>query len=225
MHSTEILFYAAEIVLVLSYSATRMIVLRFMACAADIGYMVAAFLIGLGEAGMTPTFLFAAIAFIINAAHIFRLLKMRIPATVPPQLLAVYNSKFAALTAREFLHLMKVSANCHKTNQTIIVEGRPCDIYLTLDGELAVQVQGKEIARLPAASVVGEVSALTGIDAMATVTTVGSVSLCSWNKESRDELEKHHPELSLKFQKILLGEMRAKLHLQNLSQLALPATM
>ena len=55
---TEILFYISEVVMVISYSATRMIVLRFIACIADIGYMVATLLIGLDEAGMMPTFLF-----------------------------------------------------------------------------------------------------------------------------------------------------------------------
>ena len=81
MEYAEVLFYIAEITLVLSYSVTRMILLRFMACAADIGYIAAALLIGLDEAGMKPTFIFAIVAFFVNAVHIYRLLKMRLPAT------------------------------------------------------------------------------------------------------------------------------------------------
>ena len=214
---TEIIFYVSEIVMVLSYSATRMIILRLIACIADIGYMVAALLIGLHEPGMTPTFVFAVIAFLINSVHIYRILHMRIPRRLPAQYEGVYRTKFSSFTIREFLYLLDISTRVTHNNVQIIEEGKPCDIFLCLDGELSVKTGGKNVATLPAASMVGEVSSLTGFGSLASVSTVGAVQLCQWTKQSMQKLEKKYPEIHLKFHAILLGEMRSKLMSQNRS--------
>jgi len=220
MEYAEVLFYIAEITLVLSYSVTRMILLRFMACAADIGYIAAALLIGLDEAGMKPTFIFAVVAFLVNAVHIYRLLKMRLPATIPAQLQEVYRRKFAGLSPREFLHLTGIAESRYARNEIIIEENSMCDVFLALNGELAVTRRGNRLASLPALSIAGEVSALTRSESLASVATIGNVKLYRWTAECCDKLGKSHPELALKFQKILLGEMRQKMHLQNLAQFA-----
>lgn len=213
----EIIFYVSETVLVVSYSATRMIVLRILACVADIGYLVAALLIGLNEAGMTPTFIFALIAFLINSIHIYRILYMKIPVNLPAQFQSVYESKFSSFTPREFLCLLDISNRVTQDNVEIIEEGKLCDIFLSLDGELSVNTNGKNVAILPAASMVGEVSSLSGSSSVASVSTIGVVNLCQWTKESLEKLEKKYPEIHLKFQAILLGEMRQKLKSQNLA--------
>ena len=216
MDYTEVIFYVSEMVLVLSYSVTRMIALRFLACLADIGYVTASLLIGLQEPGMMPTFIFAVIAFFLNAIHIYRLLRMKIPIKLPTEYQNVYNEKFSSFTCREFLHLLNISTSITSENSEIIQEGKPCDIFLCLDGELSVKVDGKDVATLPAASFVGEVSALTDNNSMASVSTLRKSHLCQWTSATRKQLEKKYPEIYLKFHSVLLGEMRSKLKSQNL---------
>lgn len=211
----EILFYASEIVLVLSYSATRMIILRFMACIADIGFVIAALIIGLDEPGMKPTCLFAGISFLINVVHIYRILRMKIPVKLPEHYEGVYQSKFSSFTHREFIYLLNMANIVTYDNAEIIEEGKPCDIFLCLDGELSVNSGGTNVATLPAASVVGEVSSLTGSPSLASVSTIGVVNLCQWTLECIEKMESKYPEIYLKFNAILLGEMRSKLKSQN----------
>ena len=102
----------------------------------------------------------------------------------------------------------------------IIEENNMCDVFLALNGELAVTLHGNRLATLPALSIAGEVSALTRRESLASVATIGNVKLYRWTAECCDRMEKSHPELALKFHKILLGEMRQKMHLQKLAQFA-----
>jgi len=214
---TEIIFYVAEIIMVLSYSATRMIVLRFMACIANIGYVGAALFIGLDEPGMKPTFIFAIFAFLINVVHIYRMLQMKMPLKIPAQYERVYQRKFSTFSPREFLYLLDISEKITRVDAEIIEEGKKCNLFLCLDGELSVNAGGQNVATLPAASIVGEVSSLTGSNSLASVSTIGSVELCQWTLEITKKLEKKYPEIYLKFHAILLGEICSKLKSQNLA--------
>ena len=115
---------------------------------------------------------------------------MRIPLKLPDQYESVYRTKFTSFSRREFLYLLNLSTRVTHNNMEIIEEGKPCDIFLSLDGPLSVKAGGRNIATLPAASVVGEVSSLTGYDSLASVSTIGAVQLCRWTAESMQKLEK-----------------------------------
>jgi CRP-like cAMP-binding protein len=101
--------------------------------------------------------------------------------------------------------------NSIKIDEVIIPEQQPCDVQLNVNGTLQIEIDGKIIATLPANSLVGEISFLTGKPSIASVKVLGEAEMYSWNRNSLLQIQKKYPAIYIKFYEILLNNVASKL--------------
>jgi len=204
-------FFMGECVLTISFLMSSLLLIRLFAMLSQIIIIVASSLVGFDQVGMLSYFIFASLSLAINATHIFRLLYSSLPASVQTKYKSMYDLNFSTLTPKEFLILLSFGNNSIKTDEVIIPEQQPCDVQLNVNGILQVEIDGKIIAKLPANSLVGEISFLTGKPSIASVKVLGEVELYSWNRNSLLQIQKKYPAIYIKFYEILLNNVVNKL--------------
>ena len=123
----------------------------------------------------------------------------------------MYDLNFSTLTPREFLILLSFGNSSIKIDEVIIPEQQTCDVQLNVNGTLLVEFEGKIIAKLPASSIVGEISFLTGKPSIASVKALGEAEVYSWNRSSLLQVQKKYPPIYIKFYEILLNSSVEKL--------------
>ncbi|MBA2709331.1 MAG: cyclic nucleotide-binding domain-containing protein [Tatlockia sp.] len=211
-----LVFFLSQIVLLISYLMSSMLSLRALVCVAQIGFLIATLMFGLEEPGMLPTFIFAILIFSINIIHIYRLIYVKIPATVPKKFLSAYQQEFQDFTPREFLTLVDYAEYRTLTNDFIIRENHCSDVSLIISGKVEVLLGIEQLTELFKNNIIGEVSFLTKKTSIASVRAIETVNFCTWSRESLEKLKKKYPKIYLKFYDHLLDCVAIKLIKQNI---------
>lgn len=209
------LFFFAEIVLLLSYLPTKILVLRCFAVTADLGFIIAASWVGLGAPGMLPTFLFAAFSFVINGYHIFRLIYMELPHHIPEHLDACYESLFSDFTKREFMKLLSSATLERSCNQPIVLDNTSSPLILLIRGKANVYKNRVLVNTITACHFIAEISYLTGNVAIADVIADGEIEYYKFDLNKLDTLLKSYADIDLRFKQKLLHNIIHKLSEQN----------
>ena len=204
-------FFVGECVLTISFTMSSLLLVRLFASLSQIIIIAASALVGFDQVGMLSYFVFASISLAINMNHIYRLLYSRLPISIHEKYKLMYELNFSTLSPREFLILLSFGSNSIKKDEVIILEHEPCDVQMNLNGEFQVSLGGNIITKLPANSLVGEISFLTGKPSIASVKTLGEVDVYSWNREGLLKIQKKYPNIYIKFYDILLNKVVDKL--------------
>ena len=166
--------------------------------------------------GVMPIF-FWNIAFVtINCFRLAGILNERRPIKLPPDEEDTYRRTFSAMTRREFLYLWEMGHAQEHDNAQLIREGeKQKDHVLLLDGHVAVQREGKHLARLGRGTFVAEMSFVSGEPASADVIADGMVRARAWSQEKLLALEQLNPSLLIKLQNILARDLSSKVKAAN----------
>ena len=208
-------FFVGECVLTTSFIMSSLLLVRLFAMSSQVIIIIASALVGFDQVGMLSYFIFSSLSLVINATHIYRLLYSRLPASVDEKYKSMHELNFSTLSPKEFLILLSFGNHSVKTDEMIIPEGEPCDVQLNVNGSLQIMMDSKIIASLPANSLVGEISFLTGKPSIAGVKALGEVELYSWNRASLLKIQKKYPNIYMKVYEILLNNVVNKLTLAN----------
>lgn len=135
--------------------------------------------------------LFAA----ISIFAIVRLIHERRSIELNEELAKVKSHLLPTVSNRDFLTFWGLGT-VRDTDAPLTTEGTRVDeLMFILDGEASVQSGDREIARLGAMDIVGEMSFVTGAAASATVVPVGSVRVHCWSRSELDMLGDFEPRL------------------------------
>lgn len=219
MFALTLLFLISECVLVSSYLVTHLLFLRGLAVLAFLGFATAALVAGLHNPGMITMFLFAIANIIINAYHMSRLFYFKLPERLPPELQDIYTEQFAEyLAVREFLALVKITSLQTVENQSIIEQGKYCNVVLLLSGTAHVIVNGTVINKVRRGAILGEISYLTRKEAAATVMIPARAVIRVWDRNALRQFGVQHPEIILKFKEALILSLARKLIIENIQK-------
>jgi hypothetical protein len=208
-------FFVGECVLTLSFIMSSLLLVRTFAMLSQIIIIVASALVGFDQVGMLSYFIFSSLSLVINATHIYRLLYSRLPASVDDKYKLMHELNFSSLSPKEFIIFLGFGNHSIKKDEVIIAEREPCDVQLNVTGNLQILINDKIIANLPANSLVGEISFLTGKPSIACVKALGEVELYSWSRVSLLKIQKKYPNIYIKVYDVLLNNVVDKLALAN----------
>jgi hypothetical protein len=211
----DIIFFTSETILFFSFLMSSIISLRILVCVAQIGFISAVLLIGFDLPGMKATFTFSCLTFFVNAIHIFRLLYVKMPVTIPDKYKTAYQKRFNHFTPREFLILLEYSKLKSVKDYLLIQENKSTDLILLIGGKVNILIGNKVITELLGYDFLGEISFLTNTTSIASVQSLGHAEFFVWNRRQLQRLEKKYPAIFYKLYDILLKNLVLKLSAQN----------
>lgn len=154
----------------------------------------------------------------INAFMVVQILRERHAIILPPELRALHEKHFSALSPPEFLRWWKRGERVTIHGARLAQEGEhPAWLYFLTSGTVRISRHDRTVLELPGGYFVCEMSLLTGEPANADVDTVGTVDAVRWATRELQQWRLRDAALWTKVQsaighdlveKIKLGEMR-----------------
>ncbi len=150
---------------------------------------------------------------IVNLAQAVRLLRMRKPITLSPELEDIYSRAFSRLSRREFLYFWRTGRPEKAEGSRLVKSGTgEGKLYFITAGTVSIIRDGKEVTRIGRGDFIADSSTiLEEYSAVVDARAVGPVRCTSWDKDSLENLQQVAPELFIKLQKIISGYMTKKL--------------
>jgi hypothetical protein len=140
----------------------------------------------------------------INAAMAVRVLRERRAVRLPPDLQALHDRHFAALSPAEFLDWWGQGHRERLDGVALTRTGRwPEGLYFLLEGRVRVSRDDDAVVELPAGFFVGEMSLLTNRPASADVDALGPVEVMRWTRGDLLALREASPTLWVRIQSVL----------------------
>ncbi|MEM7091829.1 MAG: cyclic nucleotide-binding domain-containing protein [Actinomycetota bacterium] len=147
-----------------------------------------------------------------TSVRVYQLWREQQPIELTREQEEMHRVAFSTLDRREFLRVWNTGAELTFHSAPLMVEHRSVDrLALILDGEASVTLEGVELARLDRGSFAGEMAFATGVDASATVRPDGPVRAMVWSTGMLRDLVAENPDLSYKLERVISGELVAKL--------------
>ncbi|MGH8454620.1 MAG: Crp/Fnr family transcriptional regulator [Nevskiales bacterium] len=129
-----------------------------------------------------PVAYWNALFALINGWHMLRIIRERRAIELPQELREFYERTFAALSRREFLDLWHDGSVEQRRDALLLREGEsPGRLMFLIDGDVAVEKQGRRVAQLGRGRFLAEMGFLTGEAASADARAVGAVRYIAWN--------------------------------------------
>ncbi|MDR3415643.1 MAG: cyclic nucleotide-binding domain-containing protein [Nevskia sp.] len=148
---------------------------------------------------------------VINTVWVIRILRERRAVQLPPELAALHDRYFAALSPPEFLRLWGLGERQILSGTALTRQGQATPaLYFLLRGAVVVRQQNRELARLGAGDFVAEMSLLTGATATADAETDGEVELMRWPSDKLRQLRRN-ATLWTKIQSVLGHDLVVKI--------------
>lgn len=125
----------------------------------------------------------------------------------------VYTKYFSNLTPVEFLRLLKVGhTRNYSPGSTIIEEGEELPVlFLLMEGEVSVHINGLQVAKLESGDFIGEMSFLTEQKTRAKVIVSKDSKIHFWDKEKLKSFLNKNPALLAKFHGAIGNQLINKL--------------
>jgi hypothetical protein len=150
----------------------------------------------------------------VNAYMAVQLLHERRAITVPPDLRALHERHFSALSPGEFLRWWALGERTALEHAVLVRDGgRPDWLYFLLDGRVRVSRDGEAVTELPPGYFVGEMSLLTDEPANADVHAAGAVVVQRWPRTVLADIRERDPKLWTRIQSVLGHDLVEKIHL------------
>lgn len=149
----------------------------------------------------------------INIVQIGILLVERRPVKLTDAEQKIYQQVFRRLTQREAYKLLRLAKwNTAQDGETLVQQGSQLDNLMLINrGNVTVQVQGREVARLGEGHFVGEMSYITGGKTSATVTANGELEYVTWSTRALETYLSRHPDLRIALNAIIGVDLAGKL--------------
>lgn len=147
----------------------------------------------------------------INVIWVARIIRERRPASIPTEIRDLYDKVFTGFTPKEFLAFWKTGSEKGWGSDLVVREGSaPPDLFLVLDGSADVERGGRKLASLGRGRFFAEMSFLTGQPASADIRGGGTLKTVSWPQTALRALAKDKPQLYIKLQGIIGGDLAQK---------------
>jgi hypothetical protein len=150
---------------------------------------------------------------IINVVQIAIIVKERAGVEFTEEEKELHETLFKNFAPFEFMKLMRVG-NWRIANEgdVLATEKQSWDaVMLIYNGMLAVETDGKEVARLKDGNFIGEVSFITGGAASATVRALTPTRYIAWPKAAVSALLNRNPSMRMAMQSLLSTDLSKKL--------------
>lgn len=150
---------------------------------------------------------------IINVVQIAIIIKERSGVEFTEEEKELHDTLFKNFAPFEFMKLMRIGNwRVAQEGEILATEKQPLDaVMLIYNGMLAVDNNGKEIARLTDGNFIGEVSFITGGAASATVRALTPTRYITWPKVAISGLLNRNPSMRVAMQSLLSTDLSKKL--------------
>jgi hypothetical protein len=153
---------------------------------------------------------------VINVIWVSRILYERRPASIPAEIRDLYEKIFTGFTPKEFLTFWKTGSEKSWDSEVIVNEGSsPADLFLIVAGSADVERGGRKLASLGRGRFFAEMSFMTGQPASADIRGTPQLKTVSWPQTKLRELEKKNPQMFIKLQGIIGGDLAQKVREAN----------
>lgn len=141
---------------------------------------------------------------VINGVWVAKILHERRAVTLPPDLHALHELTFHAMSPGEFLRFWSLAETLRVRGALLTAEGEyPGALHLVVDGEALVERAGRHVTRLTRGQFAGEMSLITGRPANATVTMQGDGTVRTWPVSRLRDLRERDAALWERVQSVL----------------------
>ncbi|MCP0914777.1 cyclic nucleotide-binding domain-containing protein [Legionella sp. 27cVA30] len=212
--TTDIIFVAGELVLILSFLCRDMLLLRMINALGQVIYITGAIIGGLNSPGMKVILLFGSIIILIHVKESIYLIRERSPISLPAAVKQTYQSHFYMMSAYDFLKIYKLGKlQFFKMDDVIAWQGTPLVKLCFLNtGEVEIIKDNRVVAHLQSGFFIGEMSFLKGGVANATVRVATVTAEClEWDREALNKLKKQNHNLYVKFEQAIAFNLIRKL--------------
>lgn len=150
---------------------------------------------------------------IINIVQVAIIVKERSGVHFTEEEKELHETLFKNFAPFEFMKLMRIGKWLEaKQGQLLATEQQPIDsVMLIYNGLVAVETNGKEVAKLKDGNFIGEVTFMTGGAATATVRALQPTRYIAWPKEAIKQLLNRNPSMRFAMQALLSTDLSKKL--------------
>ncbi|MBI3359195.1 MAG: cyclic nucleotide-binding domain-containing protein [Nitrospirae bacterium] len=147
----------------------------------------------------------------INIFHVVRIMRDRRPMALPPDLKAIHQDLFSAMSPKEFFYFWQMGEVTQVADRLLAQDGKPQQhLHLLLAGAARVVKNGTLVAQLAPGNFIGEMSFLEESNASADVEAIGLVRLISWEQEKLKNIRESNPAFFVRIQSALGSDLVRK---------------
>jgi hypothetical protein len=210
MHPTDYLVHFSNVLMLVAYSVTDILWLRWFAVAAaltNIPYFL------VQPTRLWPPVVWALVFTIINLYQIVRIYLERRPVTLSDDEQTLYDLAFRSLRPREFVSLMLIGEwKTAAAGDKVLVEGQAVSsICIAISGTVCVQREGRDVGVIDAGHPIGETLALTGDPSPVDATFTRTARYMCWPLQSIRSFMDRRPDLRVTLQGLVNRDLALKL--------------
>jgi len=198
----------------LSFLMRDILLLRLLAIVSGVLGLVYNYFLPEGPLWLVIFWLFVFL--LINLVRVVMLFLERRGVSFTDEERELYQTLFRNFAPVEFMKVMRLARWRDSTGDELLAtENAPLDeLKLIYNGEVAVERQGQEIARVKDGTFIGEMSYIHGGDATATVRTVRPTRYISWPQDELRKLLKRNPTMDVAMGTVFHMDLAQKLAAQ-----------
>ena len=191
----EILYNVAAGLGFFAYLLTNVLWLRILLIIGACFYIVAGVVLGLNS------MIGWHIAYVlINLGHVIILLLNNHVTSLPESVRMLYSEKFSAIKPREFKKLIAINPEAEVDSVTVLEQGQNNSfLYLITEGEMLINVDQVNVARIGKGDFFGEMSFLSNSAATSDVVADGKVRYIQWSKADMRSIQQRNLSLYNRF--------------------------
>jgi hypothetical protein len=210
MHLTDYLVHFSNVLMLVAYSVTDILWLRWFAVAAaltNIPYFL------MQPTRLWPPVMWACIFTIINLCQIVRIYMQRRPVALSEDEQALYDLAFRTLRPREFVSLALIGEwKTATAGESVLTAGQAVSaICVPISGTVRVHREGKDVAVLDPGHLIGTGLALTGDPSPVDATFTTTARYMCWPLQSLRSFIDRRPDLRFTLQGLVNRDLAFKL--------------
>jgi CRP-like cAMP-binding protein len=210
MHPTDYLVHFSNVLMLVAYSVTDILWLRWFAVAAaltNIPYFL------VQPTRLWPPVMWALVFTTINVYQIVRIYLERRPVTLTDDERTLYHLAFRSLRPREFVSLVLLGEwKTAAAGDKVLVEGHAVSsICIAISGTVRVRREGRDVGVIDPGHLIGTALALTGDPSPLDATFTRTARHMCWPLESIRSFMDRRPDLRATLQALVNRDLALKL--------------
>jgi hypothetical protein len=210
MHATDYLVHLSNLLMLVAYSVTDILWLRWFAVAAaltNIPYFL------VQPTTLWPPVVWGAVFTIINLYQIVRIYLARRPVTLSADEQTLYDMAFRSLRPREFVSLALLGEwKTAVPGDRVLMEGHAVSsVCVPISGTVRVHREGRDVGVIGPGHLIGTALALTGDPSPVDATFTNAARYMSWPLQSIRSFMDRRPDLRVTVQGLVSRDLASKL--------------
>ncbi len=153
-----------------------------------------------------------AVFVVINSVRAAQILRERRPVKLAEPLAQLHKQRFSAMQPAEFQIFWQRGSSRLLHDEILLFQGQKnADLYCVVEGEMEVDIDGRDVAHLPTGSLLGEMSLLTGDVISADVRSIGDATVHCWSAEVLADLQRRNPPKWEQLKSVIGGDLVEKI--------------